>query len=285
MTIKRRRLGKTGVEVSMLGLGGEGVLRTFGYEKQAYAVINRALDLGINYCESARAYAGSESYYGRALKERRSGVFLTSKSHARDRAGALDHLEQTLRNMKTDHLDLWQVHDVRTDQDIEEIFGPGGAIEAFAAAREQGRTRFIGVTGHQDPSVIRKCIDLFPFDTVLMPVNPAEPVYRSFLQEVLPTAAAKNMGVIGMKVYLRGFPRRLPFYSSMKPFLDFALSHPVSTVVVGCDNVEQVEQNVSYAESFTPLSSGEQESLIAAVAPHARKLMMYKPSLPEGDPE
>jgi aryl-alcohol dehydrogenase-like predicted oxidoreductase len=274
--IKKRMLGKTGVNVSMVGLGGEGVLRTFGYEKQAYAVINRALDLGINYCESARAYSGSESYYGRALQERREEVFLTSKSHARDQRGALEHLEETLRNMNTDHLDLWQVHDVRTDEDIDEIFGPKGAIEAFVKAREQGLTRFIGVTGHQDPTIIRKCIELFPFDTVLMPVNPAEPAFRSFLDEVLPHAVQKNMGVIGMKVFLRGFPSRLPFYTSMKPFFDFALSQQVSTVVIGCDDVEQVEENVSFANSFSPLSKDEQELLIEMVAPYARKLMMYK---------
>ncbi len=107
MKIGRRILGKTGVDISMLGLGGKGVLRTYGYDKKAYALINRALDLGVNYyCESARAYSGSEAYYGRALKERRNGIFLTSKSHARDKVEALNHLQQTLKNMKTDHLDL-----------------------------------------------------------------------------------------------------------------------------------------------------------------------------------
>lgn len=276
MSIKRRKLGKTDVDVSILGLGGEGVLRTYGYEKEAYALINRALDLGINYCESARAYSGSESYYGKALKERRSEIFLTSKSHARDRVGALNQLQETLRNMKTDYLDLWQVHDVRTEEDIKEIFGTEGAIHAFITAREQGFTRFIGVTGHQDPAIIRKCIELFEFDTVLMPVNPAEPAYRSFLEEVLPLAIKNKMGIIGMKVYLRGFLLQLPFYTSMKPFLDFALSRDISTVVIGCDNIEQLEQNAAFANSFFPLSPKEQESLIAAVAPYARDLMMYK---------
>jgi aryl-alcohol dehydrogenase-like predicted oxidoreductase len=261
----------------MLGLGGEGVLRTYGNDREAYALINRALDLGINYCESARAYSGSESYYGKALKERRNEIFLTSKSHARDREGAVEHLHQTLRNMKTDHLDLWQVHDVRTEEDIAEIFGPGGGIEAFMQAREQGLTRFIGVTGHQDPAIIRKCMELFDFDTVLMPVNPAEPASRSFLEELLPFALEKLMGVIGMKVYLRGLPEQLPFYTSMKPFLEFALSQPVSAVVIGCDSVDQLEQNVLFANSFTPLSPGQSADLVASVAPYARELMQYKP--------
>ena len=277
MEISKRKLGKTGVDVTIVGLGGEGVLRTYGYDKAAYNLINRALDLGINYCESARAYSGSESYYGKALKERRRDIFLTSKSHARDRVGALVHLQETLENMRTDHIDLWQVHDVRTEDDIEEIFGPGGAIEAFVRAKEKGLIRFIGVTGHEDPEIIRKCITLFDFDTVLLPVNPAEPDHMSFLENVVPLANKKNMGVIGMKVYLRGLPRQLPFISTMQPFYDFALSQAVSTVVIGCDDVDQVEENVRFAKSFTPMPREEQEKLVLSLSPYARRLMMYKP--------
>lgn len=155
MALGTRILGKTGQKVTLLGLGGEGVLRTFGRDKEANSLVNRALDLGIGYFESARAYSGSESYYGKALGDRRNRIFLTSKSHDRTREGALSHLHETLRNMRTDHLDLWQVHDVRTKEDIEEIFGPRGAIEAFVEAKKQGKTRFIGVTGHHDPAIIK----------------------------------------------------------------------------------------------------------------------------------
>ncbi|MDH4100325.1 MAG: aldo/keto reductase [Nitrospirota bacterium] len=252
MEIPTRTLGRTGCEVPILGLGGEGVLRTFGYEKEAYALINRALDLGVTYCESARAYSGSESYYGLALRERRNDIFLTSKSHARDREGALAHLHETLGNMKTDHLDLWQVHDVRTDEDIAEIFEPGGAIEAFAEAKEKGLTRFIGVTGHHDPHILKKCMELFPFDTVLMPVNPAEPHYHSFIDVVLPVALEKEMGIIGMKVYFRGLASRIPGYRGMEPYYRFALSHPVTTAVIGCDTIPQLEENVRFATAFSP---------------------------------
>ncbi len=276
MDIPKRRLGKTGMEVTILGLGGEGVLRTFGHDKEAYSLINRALDLGINYCESARAYSGSESYYGRALNERRDEIFLTSKSHARDRKGALAHLQETLKHMNTDRIDLWQVHDVRTPGDIEEIFGPGGAIEAFLHAREKGMTRFIGVTGHENPGIIRRCMTLFDFDTVLLPVNPAEPEHMSFLEEVLPLANQKDMGVIGMKVYLRGLPRQLPFIRTMKPFYEFALSQAVSTVVIGCDDIEQLEENVRFAKAFTPMPAADQKKFIASISSYARQLMMYK---------
>lgn len=277
MTIPKRRLGKTGVDVTILGLGGEGVLRTFGRDREAAALINRALDLGINYCESARAYSGSEAYYGKVLRERRKDVFLTSKSHARDRRGALAHLRETLENMKTDHLDLWQVHDVRTAEDVEAIFGKGGAIEAFVEAKERGMTRFIGVTGHHDPQVLRTCIEHFPFDTVLLPVNPAEPEYRSFLEEVVPLARGKGMGIIGMKVYFRGFASRLPGYNGMGPFLRFALSQPVTNVVIGCDDLAQLEENAGFARSFSPMTEAEKEELILRVSPYARELMYYKP--------
>jgi aryl-alcohol dehydrogenase-like predicted oxidoreductase len=277
MAIPKRRLGKTGVDVTILGLGGEGVLRTHGYEQEAYALINRALDLGITYCESARAYDGSETYYGKALRERRKEVFLTSKSHARDRAGALAHLHATLRNMQADHLDLWQVHDVRSIDDIDEIFGAGGAIEAFVEARQQGLVRFIGITGHHDPAIIRACVSRFDFDTVLLPVNPAEPAHDSFIEEVIPAAREKGMGIIGMKVYLRGLAARIAGRDGLEPFLRFALSQPVSNVVIGCDDLEQLEENVRIASSFRPMDEGEQESLVRAVAPYARELMYYKP--------
>ncbi|HSW64454.1 MAG TPA: aldo/keto reductase [Dissulfurispiraceae bacterium] len=276
MAIPTRKLGKTGADVTILGLGGEGILRTRGYEPQAYELINRAIDLGLNYFESARAYDGSESYYGKSLKERRSRVFLTSKSHARSKEGALAHLQQTLANMKTDHLDLWQIHDVREEHEIAEIFGPGGALEAFTEAKEKGLVRFIGVTGHHSPSILRKCIELFEFDTVLLPVNAAEPAAMSFIQEVVPVAARKSMGIIGMKVYFRGLAAQIPDAETLNPFYRFALSQQISTAVIGCDNIHQLEENAAYAELFEPLSADEQQQLINTVAPYARQLMYYK---------
>ena len=276
MDIPRRRLGKTGLDVTILGLGGEGVLRTFGHDKEAYRLINRALDLGITYCESARAYSGSESYYGLALKERREEIFLTSKSHARDKKGALAHLHETLRNMKTERLDLWQVHDVRTDEEIEEIFGRGGAIEAFSEARERGLVRFIGVTGHHDPLIIRRCIERFDFDTVLLPVNPAEPHHKSFIEQVIPLAVERDMGIVAMKVYFRGAasPDRP---GKLDLFYRYALSQPVTTAVIGCDTVSQLEENIRFASSFTPLTEDEKELLSRQLSPIARELMYYKP--------
>jgi aryl-alcohol dehydrogenase-like predicted oxidoreductase len=277
MGIPKRRLGKRGVDVTIVGLGGEGILRTTGYDKEAYDLINKAIDLGITYLESARAYSGSESYYGKALRERRKDIFLASKSHARDKKGALQHLQETLKNMKTDHLDLWQVHDVRTKEDVDEIFAPEGALEAFQEAKDKGLVRFLGVTGHHDPGILLRCIESFPFDTVLIPVNPAEPGYKSFIAEVIPVAKEKGMGIIGMKVYFRGLARRLPGVTSLEPFYRYALSQQITTAVIGCDDLRQLNENVGFAVSFKAMSGGEQRELVDSVSTHARQLMYYKP--------
>lgn len=272
--IPKRRLGKTGLEVTILGLGGEGILRSYGNDREADELINTALDLGINYMESARAYASSEVYYGRALKGRRKDIYLSSKSHARDKAGALAHLYESLENMQTDYLDIWQVHDVRTEDDIAAIFGPNGAIEAFREAKEKGLARFIGITGHHDPAILKKCLGLFDFDTVMMPVNPAEPANRPFIEEIYPVAGAKDMGVIGMKVYLRGAveaPKKLLFC--------YALTQPITTAVIGCDSVEQLKENAGIAADFTKLQLKEVQRVNQFFSTIARQVMYYKPWL------
>jgi aryl-alcohol dehydrogenase-like predicted oxidoreductase len=274
--IPKRTLGKTGVEVTCIGLGGEGVLRTFGREQEARELIAKALDLGINYLESARAYSGSEAYYGQALGERRKEVFLASKAHERSAQGAWAQLHETLANMRTDWLDLWQVHDVRTQQDLETIFGPGGAIEAFDRAKREGKVRFIGVTGHENPGVLLQAFDLYDFDTVLMPVNPAEATWASFPETVLPEAEARGMGIVGMKVLCRGFGLQLPGLQNPAPWLRYALGQGLSTMVIGCDDPLQLEQNVAACRE-QPMTAAECKKLEAAVAPWARKLMYYKP--------
>ena len=275
--IPKRRLGKTDLNVTILGLGGEGVLRTYGHEREAYELINRAIDLGINYFDSAKAYAGCESYHGRALGERRKDIFLAGKSHARSKKGALDHLRDTLKTMRTDHLDLWQMHDMRSEEDIEQVSARGGAFEAFREAKEKGLARFIGVTGHEDPSILRRCIEIADFDTVLMPVNPAEPHYHSFISDLLPYAREKGMGIIAMKVYFRGLVSQIPGVDSFAAFYRFALSHPVTTAIIGCDTILQLEENVGHARSLASLTDREMDSLINLVAPYARHLMYYKP--------
>ena len=274
--IPKRLLGKTGAVVSILGLGGEGLLRTYGQGQEATSLIHRAIDLGVTYFESARAYAGSESYYGMALGERRKEIFLASKSHERTLDGALGHLEATLKNLKTDFLDLWMVHDVRTIKDIDQIFGPRGAIRAFESARRDKLVKWIGISGHRNPTILSRAIDLFPFDTVLIPINAAEPHYSSFAGEILPKAQAKGMGILGMKSFSRGVSVKIFGPDSSENFLRYALSQPVSTIVVGCDTIEQLEMNAKVAQAFRPMTKRDQDILLAKTKPYARELMYYK---------
>ena len=275
MNLPKRLLGNTGEEVTALGLGGEGILRTFGREAEAHRVIGAALDAGLRYFESARAYSGSEAYLGRGLQGFRDRIFLTSKSHGRTLSEAEEHLHTTLNNLQTDHLDLWQVHDVRSQEDLKVIFGPGGALEAFIRAKEQGKTRFIGVTGHHDPKILQQALDLYDFDTVLLPINPAEPHYASFLP-LARQAMAKGLGVIGMKVLGRGVLPQL-FEGSLPLFVHYALSQSVHVIVIGADTVAQVRELAQAAADFEPQPRELQQQLEEALHPYARQVMYYKP--------
>jgi aryl-alcohol dehydrogenase-like predicted oxidoreductase len=272
----KRPLGKTGVNLSILGLGGEGILRTFEQEKEAVPLIQRAIDLGITYFESARAYAGSESYYGLALGERRKEIFLASKSHERTADGALRHLEVTLKNMRVDSLDLWMIHDVRTPRDLDLLFGPEGAIKAFEGAKRNRLVRYVGISGHRRAAILSQALDRFPFDAVLMPVNPAEPHYGSFLEIVLPKAVKKEIGVLGMKTLSRGVCVKIFGEELVERFLGFAMTQPITAAVVGCDTLEQLEMNAGIARAFEPLPQKEQHILMAKVKSYARELMYYK---------
>src|SRR6185369_9442302 len=160
-------LGATSRDVTIFGLGGEGVLRTHGRHKEAVQVIERALDLGVTYFDTAPAYASSRDYYGAALGERRKQVFLASKTAERSRDGSLRILDDSLRRLRTDHLDLWQLNDLRTLDEVEKIFSKRGAIQALTQARQEGRVRFLGLTGHHDPAVLLEAMRRFDFDTLL----------------------------------------------------------------------------------------------------------------------
>ena len=272
--LEKRKLGRTNFDASIIGLGGEGLLTSQGKDKETYILINKALDLGINFFESARSYDCSEEYYGKAIRERRKDIFLTSKSKNRTKEGALTDLQETLKNMKTDYLDLWQMHDVSDKKELEAIFAPGGAIEACVEAKQKGYVRFIGIGGHDDPYVIKEGIERFDFDTMHVPVNPAEASCKSFLEDTIPLAVEKNIGVIGMKIYVRGFTSKLTFYTSMEAFFRYALSQPIATAVIGCDTMEQLEQNVYFARSFKAMDWEDQDGFVDAILPYA--LMYYK---------
>jgi len=274
-----RRFGRSLPEVSIVGLGGEGILRTHGQDRAATEVIEAAIGGGITYFDSARAYAGSEGYYGRIWRARpadRRRVFQTSKSAVRNKREALSDLEQTLSNMGIEALDLWQIHDVRTRDDIRAIEGPGGALEAFVQAREQGKVRFIGVTGHHDPAVLTQAVRSWPVDAVLMPVNPVEGVLGGFLDQTLTAAREKGIAVIGMKIL--GASHYLFPESGVTPdlLIRYALSQPITVAIVGCSTPAHVATLAAAGRSLTPLSPEEQQGLLDAFRPHARRLGYYR---------
>lgn len=278
-TIVTRPLGKIGVKTTIVGLGGEGVLRTFGKSSAAKEVISEAVDSGITYFDSARAYAGSEGYYGAywpAHKNARSGIFQTSKSASRDKKGALSDLKNTLRTMAIDHLDLWQIHDVRTIEDIDAIEAQGGALEAFIEAKEAGMTKFIGVTGHNNPDILTYAVNNWPVDTVLMPVNPVEGVLGGFLDRTLPAALNKGIGVIGMKVL--GASNYIYKDLGITPeiLIRYALSQPVSLIIVGCSTPGEVQTLAKAGSTFKPMTEAEQKKIVTVFKPFAKQLGYYR---------
>lgn len=277
MSMPTRTLGRTGAVVSALGLGGEGVLRTHGRGREAAELVRRALDLGVTYFESARAYAGSEEYLGRALGPDRQRVFLATKSHLRTRRGARAHLDESLALLRTDWVDLWFAHDLRTPADLEALAAPGGALQAFTEAKERGEVRFLGASGHEDPAILQQALDLFPFDCLLLPVNPAEAALGSFADVVIPAAVERGVGVVAMKTLCRGMALRFPGISA-GALLRYALSQEgVCLASVGCDDPDQLEANVRAVAGFTPMAEAEREALEQALWPHARQLAYYRP--------
>ncbi len=280
-----RPLGNTGHKVTLFALGGEGVLRTHGRTQEAVRVIHRALDHGVNYCDTAPAYESSMDYYGAALGERRREIFLASKTHNRTRDGSLRLLEDSLRRLRTDYLDLWQLHDLRTMRDLDVIFSKGGAIEALVQARDEGRVRFLGITGHHDPTILLEAIRRFDFDTLLVALNAADVHRLSFIETVLPEAARRDMGVIGMKVYGAGtLVRRHGLFGrvggsglSTDEAMGYVLSLPtVSTVVIGCQISAEVDDNGRIAREFVPFDTPMMRNLENRTLRKTASMTSYK---------
>lgn len=261
-SLPTRILGKTGRHVTLFSLGGEGVLRTYGQEQEAHKVIRRALDLGVNYFDSAPAYAGCLDYLGANLGEGRKDVFLASKTADRSRDGSLKILADTLRRLRTDHLDLWQLHDIRTRSEVRQIFSDQGAIHALLEARADGRVRHLGLTGHQDPAVLVDAMERFDFDTVLIPLNCADVHRLSFLRDVVPVAIAKQTAVIAMKVYSAGLLALPGLPLAAGEALRYALSlDGVACAIVGCRTPQEVEENASAVRQFVPLDANRRQEI------------------------
>jgi aryl-alcohol dehydrogenase-like predicted oxidoreductase len=279
MDIQTRQFGKTGRSATIVGLGGEGVLRTYGRTQEAVTVIDEAVKQGIRYFDCAQAYAGSEGYYGHywpAHPDARAKVFQASKSASRDYAGAMADLDNTLKTMGIEHLDLWQIHDVRTQDDIDEAEAKGGALEAFLEAKKSGKVKHIGVTGHHDPAILTYCVENWPVESVMMPVNPVEGALGGFLTETMPAARRKGLAVIGMKVLGHGGYVIPEANVRAGALVRFALSQDITVAIVGCMGPQQVRELADAGLNFQPMASEEQAQLVDIYRPYARRLAYYR---------
>jgi predicted aldo/keto reductase-like oxidoreductase len=239
-------------------------------------VILEALRLGVRYCDTAPAYQQSQDYYGEAFrsagKGSREDVLLASKCHERTRERALRLLDDSLRRLGTDYLDTWQMHDLREMDELDVLTGKGGALQAAVEAKADGRIRFVGLTGHHDPSVLLEAMNRFPFDTVLVAINPADGRHRPFIPTVVAEARKRKMGVVGMKALAAG---RLLAVASATELLRYTATH-ADTVVVGCSTVAEVRANLAVASDFEPMSEAEQRTLETRAAPRASDYDYFK---------
>ncbi len=273
--IPRRPLGRTGASVSVIGLGGShlGDVRD---PDEAVRIVHEAIDSGINFFDNAWEYhdGKSEEILGKALQGGfRNRIFLMTKvcTHGRGADVALQQLEDSLRRLGTDHIDLWQVHECIYDNDPERHFAQGGVIEALTRAKQQGKTRFVGFTGHKDPAIHLKMLASgFPFDTCQMPLNCFDATFRSFEQRVLPELVKRGIGPIGMKSLTgAGDPIRKGVVT-VEEALRYAMSVPgIATTVSGVDSVEVLRQNVALATHFEPLHADAMQALRERMRPMA----------------
>ena len=290
--IPRRPLGKTGAQISALGVGGHH-LGQLPSAAEATRLVHEAIDSGLNFFDNCWEYHNgrSELWLGDGLRGKRDKVFLMTKvcTHGRDGALGMQMLDQSLRRLGTDHLDLWQIHGVGFESDPRLAFAKNGIVEAMEKARKAGKIRFIGFTGHKDPAVHLKMLTYgFHFDAVQMPLNPFDAQFHfSFERDVLPVLNQHGVGVLGMKS-LGGHAEAVKAgVISPREALGYAMSLPVTTTVSGMDSVEVLRQNVALARGFKPLSAPEMEAIRQRCRPAAgdARFELYKVSLKFDNPE
>ena len=283
--IPRRPLGRTGVEVSIIGVGGADIGK-YKNEQEAIRIVHEAIDAGINFMDNAWEYneGKSEEYMGKALAAgRRDKAFLMTKvcTHGRDKQTAMKQLEDSLRRLQTDHVDLWQVHECVYDNDPERHFAPGGVIEAITEAKRVGKVRFVGFTGHKDPSIhLAMLARNYPFDTCQLPVNPFDAAFRSFEQRVLPELQKRGIAAIGMKSLGGGGEALKANAITVTEALRYAMSLPIATLVSGMPTLGILQQNINIARGFQPMTAAEMQALRTRCAPLAAdgRFELYKTS-------
>lgn len=281
----QRALGRTGVSLPIVGLGGAHLAAT-GSPEAARALVDAALEEGVVLFDNAESYGrgDAEEWMGAALQGRRDRVFLMSKTHepkTRSADSARAHLEGSLRRLRTDHLDLWQLHSVKSREDVDLAFRDGGAFEAIEAAKRDGSVRFIGVTGHRHPRANRAALEWFDrgrrFDVMQLPVNPIDALQVSFQRELLPELERRGIGVIAMKTAAGGKLREDALCTNAE-CLRWAWSQEgVDVAVIGMETPAQLRENVALARAFRPMDEAERSALLARLEPRAAlSLEWYK---------
>ena len=253
--METRPFGRTGASFPILSFGGQRIVDDHGCtEEEAIRIVNTALDRGIRYFDTAWIYSQgqAETRLGKVVKHRRSEMWIATKTWDATRNGALRQLEESLNRLQTDHVDEWRLHNVYDYARLDAFTGPGGALEAAIQARDEGLVRHISISGHTDPQILVEALDRFPFDSALIAVSALDHFILSFAEEFLPIANAKGVATIGMKVLGLG-----SLTHEVERSLRYAFGLPVSTVIVGMETMEQLEQNLAIAESFEPLSDVE----------------------------
>jgi aryl-alcohol dehydrogenase-like predicted oxidoreductase len=283
--IPRRPLGSTGERVSIIGVGGHH-LGDLPDVEGATKLVHEALDAGVNFFDNCWEYYNgkTENWLGRALKGHRRQAFLMTKvcTHGRSAALAMKMLEQSLKRLNTDHLELWQIHAVSFDNDPALAYAKGGVVEALAQAKRQGKTRFVGFTGHKDPAIHLDMLRRgFAFDTVQMPLNPFDASFRSFERHVLPEVNRRGMAPLGMKSMGGTAAGIRQGVLSAEEALRYALSLPVATTICGIDSLAILRQNVRIARGFKPMTAPQMQALRARCASAAADghFEVYKTSL------
>ena len=272
--IGRRKLGKADAEVSIIGVGGYHLGLSNVNEQDAIAIVRKALDEGINFLDNCWDYnAGvSEERMGKALQDGyRQKAFLMTKIDGRTGAEARKQIEQSLLRLKTDHIDLLQIHEVIRMTDPEQAFQPGNVVDVLQQARKEGKIRFLGFTGHKSPEIHMHMIETavqhgFQFDTVQMPVNALDHHYDSFGQRVIPLAQKHGIAVLGMKPLSNGAILKTNTISAVEA-LHYAMSVPVTVTITGCESLANLEQALSVARNFKPMSDQQKIAVLQKTAP------------------
>ena len=280
--VPTRPFGRTGIPVSILALGGWhlGLPKT---ERESTRLVHAAIDGGITFMDNAWDYneGASETRMGKALVGHRDKVFLMTKDcpHGRDARTAMRQLEESLRRLKTDYLDLWQIHEVIFDDEPARYFAPGGAVEALDRARQQGKVRFVGFTGHKDPDLhLQMLAHDYPWDSCQLPLNCFDATFRSFEQRVLPELNRRGIAAIGMKS-LGGDGRAVESrVVTPQEAIRYTLSLPIATLVSGIDTMRVLRQNLAIAQGFRPMTARQRQMLLRRVASIARdgRFELYK---------